>query len=490
MKRFGSFSLGDLSQVFAFRIAALLVLSSLLAAALILLWPTLGDSWWMALLFGAGLALLPIVAVRPTRWAFIVLVLALPFSARLRFGSLALHPGGAEAALAPIDFPLLVLLVLYLLEDIRNGQLIFYAGRVERRLLLFGALGLLSIVNAVDPGLVLYEVIRVLRMVALIYCVKRFVRSRQEVRLVLYLLAFDLVTQSAMGLAQRLLGRSLGLFILGEADALWLDTTVQGVISRVGGTLGHANSLAMFLEMLLPLFFSLAVARDTALSPRNRWLSVLAFTLGLSTLILTFSRSSWLAVFVALALVLLYHFRHLRFTRRQAVIIFGAAASSLAGLAIFWDSIYRRLTASAEYSFGFRAKLNGVALDMLEAHPWLGTGLNNFSLSMADYNDIGLPAHRFSPAHNIYLLTAAETGLLGLLAFLWLLLGIFTESWPALKSQDRFLAACAAGLLAGLAAALIHSNLGWLWRYDVVHVMFWFTAGYALAIRRVAAERT
>ncbi|MFN2166407.1 MAG: O-antigen ligase family protein, partial [Anaerolineae bacterium] len=463
MKRSGSFTLGDLSQAFGGRVAALLVLSALLAAALVMLWPTLGDAWWVVLLFGAGLAFLPVVAARPTRWAFIVLVLALPFSARLRFGTLALHPGGAEAALAPIDFPLLALLILYLLEDIRNGRLIFYAGRVERRLLLFGAVGLLSIVNAVDPGLVLYEVIRVLRMIALIYCVKRFVRSRQEVRLVLYLLAFDVVTQSAMGLTQHILGRSLGLFILGEADALWLDTAMQGAVSRVGGTLGHANSMAMFLEMLLPLFFSLAVARHTGLSSRSRWLSVAVFALGLATLILTYSRSSWLAVSVALALVLLYHFRHLRLTRRQAAIILSAGASLLAGLAIFWDSIYRRLTASTEYSFDHRAKLIGIAMNMLEAHPWLGTGLNNFILSMAEYNDIGMARHRFSPAHNIYFLTAAETGLLGLLAFLWLLLGIFTEGWPALKSQDRFLAACVAGLFAGLAAALVHSNLGWLW---------------------------
>jgi putative inorganic carbon (HCO3(-)) transporter len=490
MRRLGSFTLGELSQAFAVRIAALLIISALLAAALVLLWPALGDTWWVVLLFGAGLAFLPIVAARPTRWTFIVLVLALPFSARLRFSTLALHPGGAEAAIAPMDFPLLALLVLYLLEDIRNGRLIFYAGRVERRLLLFGAVGLLSTVNAVDSSLVLYEVIRVLRMIALIYCVKRFVRSRQEVRLALYLLAFDVVTQSAMGLTQHLLGRSLGLFILGEADALWLDTAMQGAVSRVGGTLGHANSMAMFLEMLLPLFFSLAVARDTGLSPRSRWLSVAVFSLGLATLILTYSRSSWLAVSVALALVLLYHFRHLRLTRRQAAIILVAGASFLVGLAIFWDSIYRRLTASAVYSFGFRGKLNGIALTMLEAHPWLGTGLNNFVLSMAEYNEIGMARHRFSPAHNIYLLTAAETGLLGLLAFLWLLLGIFTEGWPALNSRDRFLAACAAGLFAGLTAALIHSNLGWLWRYDVVHVMFWFAAGYVLAIRRAAARGT
>jgi O-antigen ligase len=127
---------------------------------------------------------------------------------------------------------------------------------------------------------------------------------------------------------------------------------------------------------------------------------------------------------------------------------------------------------------------------MVEAHPWLGIGLNNFVFVIAKYDDIGVTPRHISPAHNIYFLTVAETGILGLLAFLLLLIGIFAGSWQGLKSKDPFLAACAAGLLAGLAAALVHSNLGWLWRYDVVHVTFWFVVGLALALGRLAPRPT
>ncbi|MGD8624767.1 MAG: O-antigen ligase family protein, partial [Anaerolineae bacterium] len=275
---------------------------------------------------------------------------------------------------------------------------------------------------------------------------------------------------------------------LGEADALWLDRTVEGGVSRVGGTLGHANALAMFLEMLLPLFFSLAVARDTGLSTRQRLLAVSVFVLGLATLLMTFSRSGWISLFVALVLVLIYHFRHLRFSRRQLGVLIAGGLAALAALIVFWEPIYRRLTASSALSFTFRANLNAIATNMVEAHPWLGVGLNNFIFVIADYDDIGITPRHVTPAHNVYFLTVAETGILGLLAFLGLITAIFAAGWQGLKSKDRFLAACAAGLLAGQAAAMVHNNLGWLWRYDVVHVTFWFLAGYALSIANLSGR--
>jgi len=474
-------------QIPVARIAAAFVATLVLGGTVALARPILGQYWWLVFLFAIGLAILPIVVRQPTHWLFIILALALPFSARFRLTAQGVHDGGAEAAIAPLDFALLALFFLYVMEDLRQGKLKFYNGPVERRLLLFGFVGLLTISNAADASFVLYEVLRVLRMLALVYCIRRFVRGPAEVRLVVYLLAFNVVTQSLLGLAQLALGRSVGLYFLGEADLLWLDTSVEGGVSRVGGTLGHANSMAMFLEMLLPLFFSLAVARNTGLSTRQRLLVMSVFTLGLAVLFMTFSRAGWVSLFVALVLVLLYHFRHLRLSTRQIVVLIAAGFTSLTALVVFWESIYRRLTASSSVSFSFRANLNAIALNMVETHPWLGIGLNNFVLVMANYDDTGLSRWRIAPAHNIYFLTAAETGILGLLAFLWLLIGVFAEGWRGLKSKDPFLAACAAGLLAGLAATLVHGLLGWGWRYDVLHVTFWFLAGCALTVGRLAA---
>lgn len=444
----------------------------------------LGQFWVLLLAVPAAVVVLPLAVRRPERWLFSLLVLCLPFSARFRFGAAEFHLGGAEAAVAMIDFPLLALFLLYLLEDLKNRRLLFYNGAVERRLLLFALVGAFSMFTAVAPSFTMLEIARLLKMLALIYCIKRFVRSRQEVDLVFYLLVLNVVIQSLLGLAQLALGRSLGLFFLGEADALWIDAAVEGTVSRVGGTLGHANALAQFLEMLLPILLSLLMARKVP--SRKRLLSLAAFLPGLLALLFTFSRSAWGAMLAATFLVVVYHFRHLRFSVRQIAAIGTGGLASLAALFVFWEPIYRRLTASSSASFSFRQNLIIIATNMIRDHPWIGIGLNNFVLVMARYDTVGLTERRLAPVHNIYYLVAAEVGLVGLLAFFWLLLGIFSEGWQALKSDDAFLSSLTAGILAGLVATLVHSLLGWGWRYDVIHVTFWFLVGYVLSIKRVS----
>jgi O-antigen ligase len=90
-------------------------------------------------------------------------------------------------------------------------------------------------------------------------------------------------------------------------------------------------------------------------------------------------------------------------------------------------------------------------------HPLLGTGLNTFPLAFSRYGRTGLtgpPPH----AHNIFLNFAAETGVVGLAAFVaWLLTGTLTiwrwHSHNPPGSGERTLSAI---VLAALAALLGH----------------------------------
>lgn len=463
---------------------ALVVLGSTAMGVYAVLAPSLLGQFWVIIVALLGfLIVLPWVTRSPTTWLFACLVLCLSFSARLRFGTSDLHPGGAEAAIGLIDFPLIALFILYLLEDLKAGKLVFYNGPVERRLLLFAFVGSLSVFGAASPSFVFYEIIRLFRTIVLIYCTRRFVRDTRRVNLVLYLLVFNIISQSVLGLTQLALGRSLGLFILGEADSLWFDPSVTGTVSRVGGTLGHANALAMFLEMQLPIILSLSIARDVAIGNRDRILFLFAFVLGGVTLAMTFSRSGWLSLAVATGLVFFFHFRGLKLTIRQLVLGGSAGIVAMAALVLLKDPILRRLGASSSASFTIRSHLIVLSQNMIKQHPWLGIGLNNFTLVMSEYNTFDL--RRLTPVHNLFFLTAAETGIVGLIVFLWLLVGVFSEGWKILKTKIPFLASLTVGILAGLIAALVHSNLGWLWRYDVVYVQFWFLVGYMLSLKNL-----
>lgn len=57
---------------------------------------------------------------------------------------------------------------------------------------------------------------------------------------------------------------------------------------------------------------------------------------------------------------------------------------------------------------------------MIKESPFYGVGLNNFIVHLPKFW-VQSGVYFLQPVHNIFLLVAAETGLVGLLAFLWFL---------------------------------------------------------------------
>ena len=100
-----------------------------------------------------------------------------------------------------------------------------------------------------------------------------------------------------------------------------------------------------------------------------------------------------------------------------------------------------------------RQLFDSAAWREIKDNPVFGVGLRNFVVALAQipsdngmaekyprpFMDGKLLPHLHQPAHNIYLLLLAETGILGLGAFLWVLYGILKRGWgdrPARQSPD------------------------------------------------------
>jgi O-antigen ligase len=100
----------------------------------------------------------------------------------------------------------------------------------------------------------------------------------------------------------------------------------------------------------------------------------------------------------------------------------------------------------------------------------------------------GVTGYRFLDAQ--YPRVLAETGILGLLAFLWLQLSIFREARAALRSaRDPLLRGVALGFLTGFIALIGHS-IGSN-SFVIVRIMepFWFLAGIVVMIPQLEAAR-
>ena len=125
------------------------------------------------------------------------------------------------------------------------------------------------------------------------------------------------------------------------------------------------------------------------------------------------------------------------------------------------------------------------AFAMIQGHPLLGVGANNYSLSMPEYDpfDFG-NQRRVVIVHDIYLLVAAETGLVGLAAFLWFLASLFVQAKrPIGQAPNDTVWLAGVGAFSALAALTVHGIAD----YDVitnitVFRLFWLFAAIVAAL--------
>ena len=116
--------------------------------------------------------------------------------------------------------------------------------------------------------------------------------------------------------------------------------------------------------------------------------------------------------------------------------------------------------------------------------------MNNYGEVLNKYWD---PQDRFTrkaAVHNTYLLYAAEIGLLGLIAYLILLMSLFDQIRRATHAKDKFLAAVAVGFAGGFAGMLIMALTDKSYKENFpLMMLFWGMAAIIVAINKIEAKK-
>ena len=201
-----------------------------------------------------------------------------------------------------------------------------------------------------------------------------------------------------------------GIAMVAVNGAYWL---------RPYATFPHPNVLAGFLVALTPLLL-LPMKRPFL---RITVLSFTALAFFMATLVILFSRSAWI---IFLALFIICIFIRLRRDRgisvRSAIKRHGFLIVLLAGFLIIVQPLVRErfvtLTTTDRETVSRRVILNAAALAMVRQHPITGVGLGQFLSELPNHYRVRTLLD-LQPAHNIYLLLAAETGLIGVASAAW-----------------------------------------------------------------------
>ena len=237
----------------------------------------------------------------------------------------------------------------------------------------------------------------------------------------------------------------VSLLSLDELHPVWWTATITGFAVALIGICQHWDRLAFIPQSAAPaatfgnrnlcaeyLICCIPVAVGLWWERRSRTLLVLAMAAMGVLLVLIGCRAAGLGLGFALFVILL------RYVKRWYLLLaLGVAVSLIFCIGVFFPSSPRKSASIQD-----RLTLWRGTVEMISDHPILGVGPAAWFREYPRYQP---DAVYFQNPHNDYLWIAAEYGLVGLSAWLWMLAQTFRRLWR-MSGMGRYLCASLAGL--------------------------------------------
>lgn len=266
--------------------------------------------------------------------------------------------------------------------------------------------------------LTFFQVFRFFELFALYFLLVNDLLTRREV---LRFFLYGMLAQSVIAMWQYLQQSSVGLRFLGEPV---VSNTMQGVakidldgakVLRSYGTFSHPNVLGG--AIVVALLWAYYLFR------KNLWVLLAVGAVLLMGLLLTFSRTAFLALGGGL---LVYFSLSEKRIRIRHILLWGSIGLFLVVLFHLEGVLFERIFQGDPQSAVERVQYMTASKGMLMEHP-LGVGLGHFTLYMQEYVPDKFSPWLLQPVHNVYLLLVNEAGAVSGALFVVLLLLLFSR---------------------------------------------------------------
>ncbi len=241
-----------------------------------------------------------------------------------------------------------------------------------------------------------------------------------------------------------------------------------------------ANAVALYVVPITALAISLALYGS---SLEERWAGAAFVAIGTIVAALSFSRGGYLALAAVVMGAVLLH--------RRRLLMVGLALAGLVGLFLI-PPIRHRILIETQDVYGntiqSRLDLWTAAVKLIQHRPLFGAGLSGFQQMSAPYYTHFHTLADFIDPHNIVLNFWVETGLLGLIAFAWIMFVGFRVSWRGWRNASAEWRPYHLGVLLALVAVVVHGLVDVPYFKNDLSLLFWTLIGITWAGRQWAAS--
>lgn len=366
---------------------------------------------------------------------------------------------------------IMFLVMVYIYEHLVKRTAPLDKGSVYIPIILFGIIILIGTVTSIDVTGSFRDLTIHFVSIGLIIIMINSIDRLEDFNILLTMIVFSATIVGLIGLYQYVVGVPI--------DSAWVDVANNPDIkARVYSVFGNPNILAEYLIMTIPLSVSLFWYTKKI---GKKILFLATSGILILALVFTSSRGGWLGFAVsALIFILLVEKRLL-----LSIIPIG-----IAGIYFLPDSIMRRIVSIgnfADSSNSYRIKMWQIAMEIIKDHPLAGVGFGHIPFKETFETYIRtMPTYH---AHNTYLEIAAELGIPGLIAFLFLLFVVFKYGIQKLINQEnRYIKIIAAGAFAGLGGLLTHGAVENVIYLTRIILYFWILIGLILTLMKIKKQ--
>lgn len=283
--------------------------------------------------------------------------------------------------------------------------------------------------------------------------VANVIKDKKQFRNMIWSLGIAGAWISILGVVQYLTG--LGI------PAPWHEEGAR----RITSLYEYPNAVGLFLAPVLTLLLGIIITQVKFFKPKNIWWFILIILLALFAVLASVSEGAWLAIAAGVTFCFL-------FTRFRKIFLVLLVVLVLLVFAIPQARDYvLPIITFQDVSGDVRLVMWQGTWNLLKARPFEGAGLAGFSILYEQFRLIKHTEFLMYP-HNILLNFWAETGLIGLIAIVWIIIKYFWEGIKLIKAkvEDYQYAIILMGVMV---AILVYGIVDAPYFKNDLSVMFW-----------------
>lgn len=301
------------------------------------------------------------------------------------------------------------------------------------------------------------------------FMIVQMVDSESVLERVLMLMVFSVGLLGAHGTWQYFTGAEM----LGN----WVDSS-ESIQTRAYSIVGGPNTLGSLMVINIPIAFGMFIVEKDIIKKILYMVSTLFMGLGL---IFTFSRGAWLAAFIGIIIMFVF------LAKRMIISITTVLLAAVMSIDTIWNRIYYMFTKEyiSKASTGGRLYRWQYALEEWQERPLFGLGVGRFGGAVATN-------HNLTPFYmdNYYLKTLTESGIIGLTAFVLLVLSSVWNMILYIRGTlDQRYRIIMISIFSGAIGLLIHNGVENIFESPFSVVYFWTYVGLLVAIHKIERSK-